>query len=82
MLALHTVYDPYIPPGLLTLYNEMVESAGFGERLVQQYVPHDGHCSITPGEIGQAFDELVGWTHGGERPLPGLLREHSTEIRQ
>ena len=74
MLAVHTVYDPLIPPPLLTLYNEMVESAGDGDRLVQQYVPRDGHCSITPDEIGQAFDELVAWTHGGPRPTPGLLR--------
>ncbi len=74
MLAVHTVYDPLIPPGLLTLYNEMVEGAGFGDRLVQQYVPHDGHCSITPEEIGRAFDELITWTHGGARPVPGLLR--------
>ncbi len=77
MLAIHTIYDPVIPPGLLTLYNEMVESAGLGDRLVQEYVPHDGHCSITPDEIGHAFDELVTWTHGGPRPLPGLLHEHT-----
>ena len=73
MLAVHTVYDPLIPPGLLTLYNEMVEDAGVGDRLVQQYVPRDGHCSITPEEIGHAFDELVTWIHGGPRPTPGLL---------
>ena len=74
MLAVHTVYDPLIPPTLLTLYNEMVEGVGAGDRLVQQYVPRDGHCSITPEEIGHAFDELVAWTHGGVRPQPGLLR--------
>lgn len=73
MLAVHTVYDPLIPPTLLTLYNEMVEGAGLGDRLVQQYVPRDGHCSITPDEIGRAFDELVRWTHGAPRPVPGLL---------
>ena len=74
MLAVHTVYDPYIPPALLTLYNEMVEGAGQGEHLVQQYVPHEGHCAITPDEIGRAFDELVSWTHSGPRPTPGILR--------
>ena len=73
MLAVHTVYDPLIPVSLLSLYNEMVESAGAGDRFVQQYVPHDGHCAITPEEIGRAFDELVTWTHGGVRPPPGLL---------
>ena len=84
MLALHTVYDPLIPPGLLTLYNEMVEGEGVGDRLVQQYVPHDGHCSITPEEIGHAFDELITWTHGGPRPIPGPLdvpvRERTPEL--
>ena len=73
MLAVHTTYDPLIPPSQLALYNQMVEGAGAGERLVQQYVPHDGHCAITPEEIGHAFDELVSWTHGGVRPSPGLL---------
>lgn len=73
MLALHTVFDPYIPPPMLTLYSEMVEAAGAGDRLVQQYVPRDGHCAITPEEIGRSFDELVAWTHGGARPVPGQL---------
>ncbi len=73
MLAIHTVFDPYIPPPLLTLYSEMVEAAGQGDHLVQQYVPRDGHCAITPDEIGRAFDELVTWTHSGTRPAPGLL---------
>ena len=73
MLAVHTAYDPLIPVSSLALYNEIVENAGAGDRLVQQYVPHDGHCSITPEEIGRAFDELVTWTHGGTRPLPGML---------
>ena len=77
MLAVHTVFDPYIPPAQLTLYNEMVQSAGQGDHLVQQYVPHDGQCAISPEEIGRAFDELVLWTHGGPRPTPGLLRSGS-----
>ncbi len=74
MLAVHTVFDPLIPPNMLTLYSEMVEAAGQADHLIQQYVPRDGHCAITPDEIGRAFDELVSWTHGGQRPIPGLLR--------
>ncbi len=74
MLAVHTIFDPLIPPGTLTLYTEMVEGAGQGDHLVQQYVPHDGHCAITPWEFGKAFDDLVTGTHGGPRPVPGLLR--------
>lgn len=78
MLAVHTVFDPYVPPLLLTLYSQIVEGAGAGDRLVQQYVPHDGHCAISPDEIGHAFDELVTWTHGGPRPTPGLLHDSQT----
>jgi len=74
MLALHTVDDPVIPATTLSLYDHLVQSAGFGENLVQQYVHREGHCAITGDEVGQAFDELVEWTHHGPRPTPGLLR--------
>ena len=74
MLALHTLYDPLIPPTTLSLYAHEVEMAGFGDNLVQQYVHRDGHCTFSSDEVGRAFDELVQWTHGGARPTPGLLR--------
>jgi hypothetical protein len=25
--------------------------------------------------MGDAFDELVRWTHGGPRPTPGVLKQ-------
>jgi pimeloyl-ACP methyl ester carboxylesterase len=74
MLALHTIYDPIVPVAQLALYGHEVQAAGFGENLVQQYVHRDGHCNLTQEEIGQAFDELIAWTHGAPRPAPGLLR--------
>jgi len=74
MLAIHTLYDPTIPATTLSLYDHIVQGAGFGENLVQKYVHREGHCAITPDEIGHAFDELVEWTHHGPRPTPGFLR--------
>lgn len=74
MLALHTLYDPLVPPATLSLYAHEVEQAGAGENLVQQYVKRDGHCTFSPEEVGRAFDELVEWTHRGTRPAPGALR--------
>ncbi len=74
MLAVHTIYDPTIPAGTLGLYDHMVQAAGFGENLVQQYVHREGHCNITSEQVGDAFDELVRWTHKGPRPTPGLLK--------
>ena len=77
MLAVHTLYDPVVPPSSLALYDHLVQAAGFGDNLVQQYVKRDGHCNITQDEVGRAFDELVYWTHGHPRPLPGALRDAS-----
>ncbi len=73
MLALHTTYDPLIPGTTLALYGHLVEQAGFGDHIVQQYVHHDGHCNFTAAEVGTAFDELVAWLHTGKAPKPGLL---------
>jgi pimeloyl-ACP methyl ester carboxylesterase len=75
MLALHTIYDPVVPVSQLAVYAHQVQSAGFGSNLVQQYVHREGHCNLTPDEVGLAFDELVQWTHGSPRPATGLLRE-------
>ena len=75
MLALHTLYDPIVPPTSLALYDHIVQAAGFSENLVQQYVHRDGHCALSSEEVGRAFDELTEWTHKGPRPTPGLLKE-------
>ena len=75
MLAIHTAYDPVVPVSQLAGYARRVEAAGFSSNLVQQYAPREGHCNLTPDQVGLAFDELVRWTHGGSRPLPGLLQE-------
>jgi pimeloyl-ACP methyl ester carboxylesterase len=74
MVALHTLYDPVVQPGSLALYDHLVQSAGFGENLVQEYVKREGHCNITQEEEGKAFDELVTWVHHGPRPTPGALK--------
>ncbi len=73
MLAVHTVYDPLIPAGSLAMYAERVAEAGDSDRFVQQFVDHAGHCAISEEEVGRAFDELVGWVHGGVRPIGGKL---------
>jgi hypothetical protein len=73
MLAVHTLYDPLVPPTSLSLYANLVQAAGAGDSLVQQYVHREGHCNITEDNIGRAFDELIQWTHNGPRPTPGLL---------
>jgi hypothetical protein len=74
MLALHTLYDPVVPVRQLALYDHIVQAAGSGQNLVQQYVDREGHCNFRKEQVGDAFDELLRWTHGGPRPTPGLQK--------
>ena len=73
MLAIHTVYDTLIPATSLAEYSQRVSETGSVDFFTQQYVDHVGHCAVTNDEIGRAFDELVGWVHGGPKPKGGKL---------
>jgi hypothetical protein len=73
MLALETVYDPLILSSTIEDYPREVAAAGFSANFVQQYVVHDGHCTMNNAETVRAFDELLQWVHEGKRPKPGLL---------
>jgi hypothetical protein len=79
MLALHTMYDPIVLLYQLGLYEHEVQAAGAGQNLVQQVVNREGHCNFTQEQIGDAFDELVRWTHGGPRPVPGPVKAGVTK---
>ena len=74
MLAIHTTYDPLVPAWIPNMYENLAEQAGAAGLFVQQYVKHDGHCAITPEEIGQGFQELRDWRFKGTRPEGGALK--------
>jgi hypothetical protein len=74
MLALHTIYDPVVPAATLELYDHQVQAAGASANLVQQIVDREGHCNFTEEEVGDAFDDMVQWAHGGPRPIPGMQK--------
>lgn len=73
MLALHTIYDPIVEISQLAPYDRTVQAAGAGQNLVEQIVDREGHCNFTQDEVGDAFDEMVHWAHGGPRPTPGVF---------
>jgi pimeloyl-ACP methyl ester carboxylesterase len=74
MLALHTTYDPLIPGWTLARYADMIAEAGYSDNFVQQYVHREGHCAISPKQVGESLDELTDWVRTGKKPVPGLLR--------
>jgi len=73
MLAIHTTYDPLVPPWVPNDYAVIAARAGREGFFVQQAVAHDGHCAITPAEISRGFDALRKWKQTGERPKGGLV---------
>jgi pimeloyl-ACP methyl ester carboxylesterase len=74
VLAVHTTYDPGVPPSLPSFYETLTSIEGTGDLFVQLYVEADGHCNIPPALVGKAFDMLRGWAAQGSRPQQGLLR--------
>ncbi len=74
MLAVHTTYDPLVPVTIPNMYTSLTEQAATSNLFVQQYVKHDGHCTILPGEVAKAFAELREWKSSGVRPTGGELR--------
>lgn len=71
MLAIHTTYDPIVPTRVPAAYVAMTEEAGTSNLFIQQYVHHDGHCTMTPEEISAGFRELQAWSEHGARPSNG-----------
>ena len=41
---------------------------------VQEYVKHDGHCTILANEVAKAFSQLREWKSSGVRPKGGELQ--------
>ena len=78
MLAIHTTYDPLVPVRIPDRYPELVEQSGSQDMFVQQYVKHDGHCTILPNEIAAGFSELRAWKDRGSKPHAGLHPETAT----
>ncbi len=68
LLAVHTTYDPIIPPQTLEPYADAVERAASEDHFVQQYVKHDGHCNISGPEMAAALGELIRWKRSGTKP--------------
>jgi len=71
VLAIHTTYDQLVPLEVPNSYGFLTKVNGSGNLFVQQYVEHDGHCNIAPGEVGKGFDELLAWTHQHVKPKGG-----------
>src|SRR5579864_6156525 len=71
MLAIHTTYDPIVPPWVPNAYSPLTEQVGTQNLYVQQYVKHEGHCAINNSEVARGFAERREWKNHGIRPAAG-----------
>jgi hypothetical protein len=75
MLAVHTTYDPIIPPESVSVYADLTQRMGSSRNFVQQYVKADGHCHISGPQTAVALEELIQWKRTGVKPEGGAVPE-------
>lgn len=68
MLAIHTTYDPLVPPWVPNNYATLAGNSGSSDMFVQQYVKRDGHCAINGAETARGFAQLREWKTRGVKP--------------
>src|SRR5882762_661821 len=73
VLAVHTTYDPLVPPFVPNNYSLLTRESGAGDLFVQQYVKRDGHCNITADETERGFSELRHWKQSKQAPKSDWL---------
>ena len=69
-LTLRTSRDPVLPGFNQLAFGATVAAAGQSDLLVQRTVDRYGHCNFLPGELAQAFSDLVLWAEHGIKPAP------------
>lgn len=75
VLLMHTIYDQLIPPIYAEVnYENMVTKEGKLDLLTVKYTNGQSHCSFTPEQTGQAFDELRAWVNSGKKAHSGFLK--------
>lgn len=68
VLTLHGLGDLFVPFSMEQVYAREVAAAGESDLLVQRAIRTIGHCEFSAVEAGAAWDDLVAWVQGGERP--------------
>jgi len=74
MLAIHTTYDPLVPPWVTNMYSILADRADSDQFFVQQYVKHAGHCAIQPRRLRGDSNSC------GSGQLEGLGRQRAESV--
>jgi len=68
LITLHTTGDMFVPIFLERDLYKAVSGAGNTGLLVQRIYRDANHCGFSSAETIKAFDDMVAWARGGEKP--------------
>ena len=70
VITVHNLWDYLVPYFHETAFQQIVQSAGASDMLLQRAVPDYGHCSnpVFQAAVVQSFLDLVTWVSTGEKP--------------
>ena len=80
LLAVKTTGDLFTPIHLERDYQQLVQSAGFGDKLVVQAVRRAGHCNFSESEGLAALTQMVTWLSFGLAPAGDDLSGDLTKV--
>ena len=70
VITVHNLWDYLVPYFHEPAFQQIVQSAGATDMLLQRAVPDYGHCSNTAfrSAVLQSFTDLVTWVSTGAKP--------------
>ena len=68
VLTLHDLGDIWVPLSMEQIYRRHAIERGSDSLLVQRVIRDVGHCHFTAAESAEAFNDLVNWVAGGQKP--------------
>jgi pimeloyl-ACP methyl ester carboxylesterase len=73
VLTVHVIDDALAVPNHANAYRDVVEHAGNGDLLVQQFTNGIGHCAFTTAQNVASIAAMVDWLETGNRPTSSLF---------
>ena len=68
VVTIHTLGDLFVPFSMQQVYAQRAAAQGSSSRLVQRAIRGVSHCDFTIAEQVRAFEDMVAWEQGGEKP--------------
>jgi pimeloyl-ACP methyl ester carboxylesterase len=68
VVTIHTLGDMYVPFGMEQIFKRRADALGTSNLLVQRAIRGVAHCDFTVNEQVRAFQDMITWEGGGQKP--------------